>query len=390
MAHRLHSTPCDLAPSARSHRAGVLSDARLCGRADVLVIPSVHPGRKTPAPILECIAVRHSFVKLLLAAVLLAAARNPAHAETIYGFNSDNLFFKYDTVTGQRVDIGTFSGIAPNQTIAAIDYRPNTGQVYVAGVTTNPSVRRAQLYTVDLSNAVLTPGAGDIDIEVNVSIPNDPYPSLVSMDFDPSVDKVRFAVADVFSSLTPSLVNPDTGLREVGHGDNDTLAYDAVNPAFPYPALTAIAYSNNGPLTNPPPISTWYGYDGTTDSLAQIDVAFINSTFDEYTVSSLTPVTLNGIGVSSSVYAGMDISGATGIAYLVLQDDQTLTSTLYKVGLTGPTAGVLTPLYDFIPGENIVEFTVVPDTIPEPTTAGLLALGALTLSMRRRSSAPRP
>jgi hypothetical protein len=232
-----------------------------------------------------------------------------------------------------------------------------------------------EIYTVNLSNAALTPVGVVYPVFFTSTEPDSAIASLTSMDFDPSVDRLRVALATNSNSTNTNLANVDAF---------DALQFDLVYdvPTSIVPSLTAVAYSNNGPLTDPATPATWYGYDANTDTLVQpvqVDV------FDfEVSVADSVPVTLDGFQISPTQYVGFDISGATGIGYFSMQDDQTLEGGLYTIGLSGPSAGVLNPLYDFSFPETVVEITVVP--VPEPSTlvGGLLGAAALVVFRRRR------
>src|SRR5205085_8740909 len=68
--------------------------------------------------------------------------------------------FQSDDPTGSFLIIGPLTGALGGQTLVSMDFRPATGQLYaLSAFATSP--RTAQLYTVNLSTAALTPvGSG--------------------------------------------------------------------------------------------------------------------------------------------------------------------------------------------------------------------------------------
>ncbi len=138
------------------------------------------------------------------------------------------------------------SGIADGYELAAIDYRPSTDALY--GVAVNGT--SAQLYRLGDAGAAIPVGA--------------PFPlaGAVSIDFNPTVDRLRVVSTDG----TDLRLNPDTGAVTV----DGRLAYVDGNAATT-PSVVAIAYTNNDCVaTATAPCTTMlFDLDSALGALAQ-------------------------------------------------------------------------------------------------------------------------
>jgi hypothetical protein len=177
------------------------------------------------------------FAGLASAAVLFASPGSaPVRAEAIYGitdgFNGvPQSLVRFDSASpGSVTTVGPLTGMVGDQVAAAIDFRPATGQLYLGA-----GGSRAQLFTVDLATAALTP----------VGPAFDPtgygYPSF---DFDPVRDELRVITmtSGAEKSNTNSRFDPDTGAliandANVAYADGDENARDeparVIGAAYP-------------------------------------------------------------------------------------------------------------------------------------------------------------
>ena len=349
-----------------------------------------------------------SFLRnIVLTLTALVTGSAVGQAESLFGFNTGNMLFRFDTQTNTRTDIGTFSGLLHGETIVGIDYRPATGQVYALGVRPVLDPRfpnlpagllGAELHTLNLTNAVLTDiglVVGGDNIPRLYGNPSQPirtlddltFPSLVSIDFNPASDTLRVAISDNFKDRNTFEVNPDTLQAE----RSDLLIHNPNEGGGTYPALDAIAYSNNVSNPSSPPIL--YGYDHL-GSLVEVKDLGPDPGFPSHLLEVTTEQTvrLDGqeIHGSFSQYVGFDISGSTGIGYFVAKNTEPAfdpRSLLYTINLTN---GSLTQLHTFNKDETVVDITAVPSSVPEPSSIALAGLGGLGLAFgayRRRKTA---
>ena len=277
---------------------------------------------------------------------LIAGAQ--ASAEPIYGLTTQNSITVFDSAAPSvSLDGGKVRGIAAGEALVAIDFRPATGDVYVLGDFDN-------LYTIDQSTFQAT------------LVGNFAPPSLrgtsFAFDFNPAFMQGEFAriISDTDNNR---VVSGDTG-QYLGTPEKTPVFYAAGDPNNGQnPNIAGIAYSNN--VANATSTQQ-FGIDASLSVLTTV----ANNAGTLNTIGSLgvTPLTNE---------LGLDISGATGIAYANLQTGPN--SGLYTINLATGAAtftGVITS------GEIIRDITV----IPEPTTAALLLVtGSLALVRRRKA-----
>jgi hypothetical protein len=296
---------------------------------------------------------------VLLAGGALAVAA-PANAEIAYAMlgtasNGTGLAVFDTNNPGGITNVGNFSGALPNQIITAIDFRPANGVLYAVGLDVSgqvPPGSAGQLYTVDLTTAALTPVGAGFALDGNSSI--------VSIDFNPTVDRLRI----ISGGGQSYRVNPNTGALVLRDSD---LAYAAGDPNFgATPAPIGAAYTNNFAGATSTTLFVW---DFNNDRLS--------------TVIPPNAGQLNTVGgpagfLTNDGAVGFDISSATGTAFFSFNDFGGGGELLGTVDLT---TGLVTNIGGFAAGFNVADISVV---IPAPGAAaafGLLALGA---ARRRR------
>ncbi|MGQ0626637.1 MAG: DUF4394 domain-containing protein [Phycisphaerales bacterium] len=293
----------------------------------------------------------------LLGVVALAGTVTSAtQAEQIYGITGTTVgvsLVSFDSASpGTAAVIGALTGTTPNHQVTAIDFRPATGELYALSIdfTTGTS---AQLYTVNLATGALTTVGAGFAIAGNLS-------SRVSMDFNPTVDRVRI----VTGSRQNYRAHPVTGALVLQDGNLTYAVGDANEGATP--AIVGAAYTNNfaGATT-----TTLFGWDFNNDRL----------------VSIIPPNsgTLNTIGgpagfVTSDGGVGFDISGVTGTAYFSYTDINDGSERFATMSLA---TGLLTDVGEFGPGIQLLDISAV---IPTPGATALLGLAGIAALRRRR------
>ena len=293
-------------------------------------------------------------LKSLVAAVALAVAGAPAMAEPIYGLTdaATSSLVMFDSTTPALLStIGVVTGVVAGQTLRAIDFRPSDGQLYA--VSSNGTA--AQLYTVNLATGAATAiGAGFTLAGSNST--------RVSIDFNPVANALRV----VTGSGQSYRVNANTGAL---------IAQDT--SITPSTLIGDVAYTNSvvGATS-----TTLYAYDFNADTIDTI--GSVGGTPVSPNSGQLFVVGASGV-VAVSAAIGFDISGATGLAYLSLDDQnsQTALSEFYRVDLaTGLASLVGTSTAALLD----ISVAIGTRAVPEPETLGLLALGLLSIGVASR------
>ena len=122
------------------------------------------------------VAVRHSWLRLMLVGTISVAGGATAAAEPIFALDSSNQLVVFDSATPGTVNtIGAITGVLAGDSLVGIDFRPslgpNNGTFYALGV--NLSVGTGRIYQLDTSTAVATvgPGAGRRSCRHHCAIP---------------------------------------------------------------------------------------------------------------------------------------------------------------------------------------------------------------------------
>jgi hypothetical protein len=200
--------------------------------------------------------------------------------------------------TGARLSQVKVTGIAAGQQLAAIDYRPATGGLYGLAV----DGTAGYLYLIDDATGAAT----------RVGTSSVPVTGAVSIDFNPTVDRLR-----VVSSDNDNLrVNPNTGARADAPADG-RLAYSDGTATDPDVVDAAYTNNDNDGATG----TTLYDVDAASDALVTQNPA---------NAGTLQRVG-SGLGIDVGAATGLDIytEGATNIALLSTRtDDGTLVYTV--------------------------------------------------------------
>ncbi|GAB3573720.1 hypothetical protein GCM10027345_06840 [Hymenobacter daeguensis] len=204
------------------------------------------------------------------------------------------------------VALGAFNG---NETLAGLDFRPATGELYALGY--DPATTNTRLYTVNLSTGALTPiGTGPVQLPLGGASDR------IGFDFNPTVDRIRV----VSTNRADYRLVPTTGAIAATDG---TLTAG--------PVISGAAYTNNQAPTN---ATTLYDYDATNANL-YIQNPPNNGTLVLVGPSGLTvPTTPRG--------ADFDIFNTPGTttnaAYLAVNTGASLNDQLFTLDLASGAA----------------------------------------------------
>lgn len=238
------------------------------------------------------------------AALLLTAAR-PAQAQIAWGLTDNNLV-SFDVATPATiVSQVALSGLTAGQSVAGMDFRPNTGQLFALGY--NATTKQAQVYSIVPATGVATAAGAAITLDLGTATDH------IGFDFNPTVDRIRV----VSTNRANVRLNPNNGALAATDG---TLTYAATDPnAGQTPGIGAGAYTNSYIGTG---ATTLYDIDRTNSRL----------------VSQIPPNdgTLNTIGA-----LGVPTNGATQVADLDIYFNPTNNTNTAYLSLATGTASTL-------------------------------------------------
>lgn len=284
---------------------------------------------------------------LVLAHLAVVAPAHTAVAETIYAVTTQNFLTKFDSATPGTIISGVqITGLASNEVILGIDFRPANGLLYGVG-----SQNRLYLINVNSGFASLVGAMAPITlsgVEFGVT-------------FNPVTDRLR-----ILGNTNQNLrVDPATA----GSTADTPLAYAAGDPNVGRdPSITAATYTGNAGV----PGTTLYAVDSGIDRLVRI--GSVNGTPTSPDTGQI--VTIGALGIGITELGGMDY-GFTGTIYASLMPEELSQSLLYTLNLT---TGAASPVGVIGGGLFIRDIAVV----PAPGTLVLLGGAGLLLGRRRR------
>lgn len=293
------------------------------------------------------------FKTSFLAAAVSAALAPAAFGVVIVGVTDDNTVVTFDSADPANLLSGVaVSGLASNEFIEGIDFRPTTGDLYAVGSFGN-------VYTLNQTTGAAT-------LQFNIGVLDG---SSFGVDFNPAADFGGASSLRVVSNTNQNLaVNVDTGIA--------TVATDVFNPNGATPNIVGEAYTNAVPGGIPggvggPPGTVQYAIDSGSDTLS----------IQAFNAGTLTLV--GGLGVDSNAELGFDIWAngiGNNIGYATIVPTGGSVSHLYEINLT---TGIATDLGQINGGIVVPNISATP--IPEPGSAALLALGLLAMRRRRHA-----
>jgi hypothetical protein len=223
-------------------------------------------------------------------------------ARMFYATTNQNLLLQFDERNPDRLlDAQSITGLPAGVTLAGIDFRPMTGDLY--GVGSDSAVYRVNPVT-------------GIAIAENVGPDGRPVPftpalrgSRFGVDFNPTVDKVR-VTSDAGENLR---LNVDEGTL---------LSVDAnLNPGTP--TVVGSAYTNSSFSAMRPATTVLYALDAATDRI------FVQNPPNDGTLT-------NGrrLGFDVGADSGFDIAGDDDTGYVATKRPGARGSSLYRVDVT--------------------------------------------------------
>lgn len=274
-----------------------------------------------------------------------------AEAIQVFGLSTRNQLVSFDSsAPGSLMSANFINGMASNESMLGIDFRPATGGLYGLGSFGN-------LYTLNTLTGQATLVAALTD-----SLTGNPL-SLSGVefgfDFNPTVDRIR-----VTSDLDQNLrINPLTGVTVIDGSLNGSTN----------PNIVASAYTNND--NDPATGTTLYNIDSATDMLT-IQTPPNNG----------TQVNVGSLGLDVTALAGMDIytQGTTNTAFAALQIAGTQGSSFFNVNLTTGSLTALGGIGNSQSRDSLAIRDIAVTPVPEPATMAVLGLGAAALLRRRK------
>jgi hypothetical protein len=237
------------------------------------------------------------------------ALQNQASAGTpIVGLTVANSLVRFSSNSPGTVTTVAVTGLAADETLVGIDYRPATGQLFALGV--NDATNTGTAYIIDPQTGAATlvgaaPGQiAFVDATGNpVDLPAGDY----GFDFNPTVDRIRV----VTNSGLNFRLNPITGAAVDGDLGGAAGSVAGTNPdglinALPAGStgVDATAYTNSFAGTT---ATTQYTLDSTSNSL------FIQTPPNSGTQTGALAVTLNGTPLDFTAVSGFDIPSAVQV-----------------------------------------------------------------------------
>ncbi len=264
--------------------------------------------------------------------------------QLVYAITGNNNLISFDSdLPGIIRTITPTSGVFAAQPLVGLDFRPATGELFGLGY--NNTTGMARLYTINLMNGAATAVGTD-------SIMLQPGMGAVSMDFNPTVDRIRVMGRDGANFR----LNPITGAVAAVDIALNYAVGDANAGAVP--AIGAGAYINsfNGTTT-----TTLYDYDLMLNVLAT-QIPPNNGTLN--TIGS-SGIMVNASAPTIDLDIFYEYTDGSNTAYLNANTGTGMNDGFYEVNLTTGAATLIGNIGFGVPVKNIA---VVLDTPPPPST----------------------
>ncbi|QIL74880.1 DUF4394 domain-containing protein [Hymenobacter sp. HDW8] len=207
------------------------------------------------------------------------------------------------------------TGLAQDEGVSALDFRPATGQLYGLAVSSFSQNPGARLYTIN-------PATGVATLVAPLSLSGF-YQSVSDLEFNPVTDRIRiFMGRGGTISARNLLINPTTG---------EVVEDTPITPPAAIPFTWAYSNSFAG---------------ATSTTLYGLNYELFNKNESRSWLTQLTtpsenrPVELRGLGLDQIIGGSMDIGGTTNTAYALLIKFAGSGPDLYTINLnprTGPS-----------------------------------------------------
>jgi hypothetical protein len=232
---------------------------------------------------------------------------------------STNKLVSFDSSTPGTLDSDTtITGLQANELIAAIDFRPDTGELYGLGLVDDGATRTGRLYKIAPATAVATlVGSGAFS---NTLADTDRY----GFDFNPTRDFIR-----VVNNFDENFrLDPNTGVIERTSAPiSDGAATNEI--------VTAVAYNRNFGSSFSSNVTTLYGYDYNNDNL--VTVTELDGFGDDGLLTTVARAKLGGVNFTAgTALLGFDIGGDFGgpdVAWLGMDKSGQIGAHLYTIDL---------------------------------------------------------
>jgi hypothetical protein len=256
------------------------------------------------------VAQRRNATRLIavaLTAVIALAAMPASAALRLYTTTVTNRLLVFYSDSSSPIAERAITGLAAGETIAGLDFRPSTGELYGAAKSAN-GIRFVKIDVVT--------GAVTIINAQPLVIPG----IAIGFSFEPSGDRIRL----VSSADVNLRINPTTG--QVANTDTP-LAYVTGDPHFgAQPRVVNLAHRQQSPNLQTPV----YGIDVGTKKLVRLG----DSSGTPASISSGQLTTIGPIGVTPfSEAGGFDIDPKTRTGFVIVQSGQTLAPARYQIDL---------------------------------------------------------
>jgi hypothetical protein len=270
----------------------------------------------------------------------LAGLAGQARAELIAGTTFQNFLITWDSANPGDILSGVaIDGLATNEVILGIDFRPNGATPTLYGLGSF-----GRLYTINTTTGVAT--------------------RVGTTPFSPALNGSNFGFG-----FTPN----GTTLRITSNADQN-LRIDPVTAVVTADALLRPVAGDEGATTNPNIVhlgynsTTFFGIDTGRDRLVTMDDPN-NGQFR----------TIGPLGFDATEVGGFDWSAQSNTAYATFLNSASSRSQFGSVNLT---TGVFTPLGE-VGGGAFLTSMAAAGVIPAPGVLALLGLGALAIRRRR-------
>ncbi|MDO9410937.1 DUF4394 domain-containing protein [Patulibacter sp.] len=268
----------------------------------------------------------------ILAGLAVPSAASAANSSAVV-LTTDNKISTFETgFPAEAAAPVAVTGLATNDKLVGIDFRPQNGYLYGLGYafnTTTPASSTIQLYAISVRTG-LASALGD-------PIPVGGTPTATTswgFDFNPTVDRVR-VVSDAGYN---GRLNPNDGALVDGDAGTPGVQPDpAINPTSV--KVDGAAYTNNEQNATVTKLFTLSGADNTL---------YVQNPANAGTQTAGKPVTLSGSGVDFDAVGGFDISPGINAAA-----DGSLPAGSAGFVATNTTAGATLSLLDLNTGAAV-------------------------------------